>query len=80
MRHTGKHLVRVGIGVLHNVGSEDRDGPSKRLRLGAFELRRPREEPVHQVGTGGEHTLVEVWCNVPDTPCNNRQGCLDNRA
>ena len=80
MRHAGKHLVRVGIGVLHNVGSEDRDGPSKRLRLGAFELRRPREEPVHQVGTGGEHTLVEVWCNVPDTLCDNRQGCLNNRA
>ena len=80
MRHTGKHLVRVGIGMLHNVGGEDRDGPSKRLRLGAFELRRPGKEAIHQVGTGGKHTLVEVWCNVPDTLCNNRQGCLDNRA
>ena len=47
MRHAGKHLVRVGIGMLHNVGSEDRNGAGKRLRLGAFELRRPGEEPVH---------------------------------
>ena len=80
MRYTGKHLVRVGIGVLHNVGGEDRNGTGKRLRLSSFELRRPGKEAIHQVGTGGKHTLVKVWCNVPDTLCNNRQGCLDNRA
>ena len=78
MRHAGKYLIGVGIGMLHNVGGKNRNRPGKCFRLGALKLRRTGEQAVHQIGSGSEHPLVEVRGNVTDTVGDNGQCCLNN--
>ena len=80
MGHAGEDLVGVGVGVLNNVGGEHGDGASQCTGLGAFELGGTGEHAVHQVGTGGEHSTVEVGSDVVNALGDDGQRCLDNGA
>ena len=78
--NAGEDLVRVGVRVLDNVGSEYCDGASQCARLSAFKLGGAGEHTVHQVGAGGEHSTVEVGGDVVNALSNDGQRCLNNGA